>query len=167
MSVQGGVEQKLFHKVLLDLVKKGELEESGPNISSAGFSASMASDRTEIVGSIERILDQAGFEPPRISELAEKLQVPVKDIQEILGFLSRDGKAAKISNELYLSKGSEEILRNRVREFILANKALAPNDMKTIIGVSRKYAIPYLEYLDRIRMTMRVGDVRKLAAGSK
>ncbi len=167
MSVKGGVEQKLFHKVLQDLVKKGELVESGPNISAAGFSATMASDRTELGERITGILDQAGFELPRISELSEMLHVPVKDINEILGFLGREGKVVRINDELFLSRHHEEKLRQAVKEFIINNKSLAPNDMKAIIGVSRKYAIPYLEYLDRTRFTIRVGDVRKLAAVAK
>ena len=167
MSVKGGVEQKLFHKVLQDLVKKGDLVESGPNITAAGFSATMAADRTEFGNRIMDILEKAAFEIPRVSELSEVLHVPPRDIGEILGFLSRDGKVVKINDELYLSRHHEETLKQRVREFIASNKSLAPADMKTIFGVSRKYAIPYLEYLDRIRFTMRVGDVRKLSAALK
>lgn len=167
MSVQGGVEQKLFHKVLQDLVKRGDLVESGPTISVAGFSATMAADRTELGEKIAKILEQAGFEPPKISELSEVLHVTSKDITEILGFLSRDGKVVKIKDDMYLSRQYEEILKKHVGEFILKNQSMGPADMKTIIGSSRKYAIPYFEYLDRIRFTMRVGDVRKLVVTSK
>ena len=164
MSVQGGVEQKLFHKVLQDLVKRGELVESGPNITAPGFSATMAADRTVLGGRIAEILDRQGFEPPKVSELAEMLSVPIKDVIEILGFLSHDGKVTRIKDDIYLSMQHEEMLKKRVREFIIKNQSMAPVDMKTVIGASRKYAIPYLEYLDRIRFTLRVGDVRKLAA---
>jgi len=167
MSVKGGVDQKLFHKVLQDLMKKGDLVESGPNIAAEGFSASMASDRTESGRKILAILDRSGFEIPRTSELSEMVHVAAKDVAEILGFLVREGKVVKINDDLFLSKQHEEDLRQRVRDYILANKSLAPGDMKTIFGVSRKYAIPYLEYLDRSRFTMRVGDVRKLAATTK
>jgi selenocysteine-specific elongation factor len=167
MSVQGGVEQKLFHKVLQDLVKRGDLVESGPTISAAGFSATMAADRTELGEKIAKILEQAGFEPPKISELSEILHVTSKDVTEILGFLSRDHKVVKINDDRYLSKEHEEILKKHVGEFILKNQSMGPADMKTLIGSSRKYAIPYFEYLDRIRFTMRVGDVRKLVVTSK
>ena len=167
MSVQGGVEQKLFHKVLQDLVKSGDLVESGPTISAAGFSASMAADRSELGGKITQILEQAGFEPPKISELSEILHATSKDITEILGFLSRDHKVVKIKDDMYLSRQYEEILKKHVGEFILKNQSMGPADMKTVIGSSRKYAIPYFEYLDRIRFTMRVGDVRKLVVTAK
>lgn len=73
----------------------------------------------------------------------------------------------KIKDDIYLSRTNEEALRERVREFIGKNASMAASDMKAVIGVSRKYAIPYLEYLDRIHFTMRVGDVRKLAAAKQ
>jgi selenocysteine-specific elongation factor len=152
---------------LQDLVKRGDLAESGPTISAAGFSATMAADRTELGDKIAKILDQAGFEPPKISELSETLHITSKDITEILGFLSRDHKVVKIKDDMYLSRQYEELLKKHVGEFILKNKSMVPADMKTLTGSSRKYAIPYFEYLDRIRFTMRVGDVRKLVVTPK
>jgi len=163
MSVQGGVDQKLFHKVMQDLFKRGDLLEAGPNITMRGFSATMAADHTALGERISRILQQSGFEPPKVSEISEELHIPIKNVSEILGFLSRDGRIVKIKDDIFLSKQNEEMLRDRVREFILKSGSMAPTDMKSVIGVSRKYAIPYMEYLDRIRFTMRVGDVRKLA----
>jgi selenocysteine-specific elongation factor len=111
-----------------------------------------------------RILEDGGFEPPKTSELVGLIPLSQKELVEILGFLNRDGRVAKIKDDLYLSKKYEEALKEKVMEFILKNQSMAPSDMKTIIGASRKYAIPYLEYLDRIHFTMRVGDVRKLTS---
>ena len=66
---------------------------------------------------------------------------------------------------LHSSSGSD--LREKVKDFITKNQSLAPTDMKTLFGVSRKYAIPYLEYLDRIHFTVRVDNVRKLGSPQK
>ncbi len=163
-SLQSGVDPKLFHKVLQELIKKGELQESGPNITACGFSATLGDDRMGLSERIVRILEDGGFEPPKTSELMDLIPISQKELVEILGFLNRDGRVVKIKDDLYLSKKYEEALKEKVMEFILKNQSMAPSDMKTIIGASRKYAIPYLEYLDRIHFTMRVGDVRKLTS---
>ncbi|HWR68169.1 MAG TPA: SelB C-terminal domain-containing protein, partial [Desulfomonilia bacterium] len=163
-SVQGGVDPKLFHKVLADLVKKGDLAESGPTISEPGFSASLASDRTGLGDRMAALIERAAFEPPRVAELAEALGIPARETAEVLGFLCREGRLVKIKDDIYLARSAEEALKERVREFIEKNRSMAAPDMKAVVGVSRKFAIPYLEYLDRIHFTMRVGDVRKLAA---
>jgi selenocysteine-specific elongation factor len=163
-SLQSGVDVKLFSKVLQELIKKGELQESGPNITVRGFSATLGSDHQDLGGKISKILDESGFEPPKVTELTESLHVSQKDLLKILGFLAREGKIVKIKDDLYLSKVHEDALKERVRAFILKNQSMAPADMKTIVGASRKYAIPYMEYLDRLHFTMRIGDVRKLSS---
>ena len=145
-SVQGGVDPKLFHKVLQDLVKKGELAESGHTISKPGFSASLAADRTGMSDRMASMIDKALFEPPRVAEMAEALRISAKEAGEILGFLCREGRLVKIKDDIYLSRTNEEALRERVREFIEKNASMAASDMKVVVGVSRKYAIPYLEY---------------------
>ena len=78
---------------------------------------------------------------------------------------SRQGRLIKIKDDLYATDVMVSRLKDKVREFIAENASLAPADMKQIIGVSRKYAIPFLEYLDRIHFTVRVENVRKLGLG--
>lgn len=166
-SLKGSVNTKLFHRVLQDLVKKGDLEESGPDIRTAGFSASLGDALGDLSGKVYDFLKKNAFEPPKIAELAQFFGVGAKNIEEILGFLRRQGRLARIKDDLYITDELENTLKDKVREFIIENQSLTPTDMKTMFGVSRKYAIPYLEYLDRIHFTVRVDNVRKLASPQK
>lgn len=163
-SLQSGVQVKLFSKVLTDLIKRGDLLESGPNIAFSGFSAALDSGNVDLGEKIEQELDKCGFEPPRVAEMMEGFRISQKDLLKVLGFLVREGRVVKIKDDIYLSKQYENMLRERVRLFIMEHQSMAPSDMKTIVGVSRKFAIPYMEYLDRVHFTMRVGDVRKLSS---
>jgi selenocysteine-specific elongation factor len=166
-SLQAGIQVKLFSKVLTDLIKKGDLLESGPHISFSGFSASLESWNVDLGEKIERELIASGFEPPRVPEIMEKFRISQKDLLQILGFLAREGRVVKIKDDIYLSKEHENMLRERVKSFIMEHGSMAASDMKTIVGVSRKFAIPYMEYLDRVHFTMRVGDVRKLSSATR
>jgi selenocysteine-specific elongation factor len=166
-SLKGNVNPKLFHKVLHDLIRKGDLKESGPDISAAGFSASLGDSLGELGEKVYDYLNTTAFEPPKKTELARQFGVRDKEIEEILGFLSRQGRLSRIKDDLYITDVYEAKLKEDVREFIITNQSLNPTDMKTMFGVSRKYAIPYLEYLDRIHFTVRVDNVRKLATSQK
>lgn len=166
-SLKGSVNTKLFHKVLQDLVKKGDLEEAGPDIRAAGFSASLGDALGDISEKVYASLKKSAFEPPKTAELAQLFGVGPKNIEEILGFLRREGRLARIKDDLYITGELEKELREKVKDFITKNQSLAPTDMKTLFGVSRKYAIPYLEYLDRIHFTVRVDNVRKLGSPQK
>jgi hypothetical protein len=81
-SVQGGVDPKLFHRVLQDLIRKGDLSESGPTIAANGFSASMASDHTDALEAIAKAVEAAAIAPPPVAELAAQLRLPQRKVVE-------------------------------------------------------------------------------------
>ena len=164
-SLKGSVDPKLFHKLLTDLVKKGELQEAGPDIRAKGFTPSLG-DAMEAVGErVYAMLLKSGVEPPRVQDMAERLSIDLKQMEEVLGFLARQGRLIRIKDGMYITDVADAGIKEKVRGFITEHGSIEPSDMKQIVGVSRKYAIPFLEYLDRTRYTVRVGNVRKLAQG--
>lgn len=164
-SLKGSVDPKLFYKLLTDLVKKGELQEAGPDIRARGFTPSLG-DAMEAVGErVYAMLLKSGVEPPRVQDMAERLSIDLKQMEEVLGFLARQGRLIRIKDDMYITDVADAGIKEKVRRFITEHGSIEPSDMKQIVGVSRKYAIPFLEYLDRTRYTVRVGNVRKLAQG--
>ncbi len=157
------MDTRLFQRVLGQLMDSRDIEEDGPYIRLAGFRPRLAEGLERLEDRINQILDKSGFEPPRLASLKDRLNADVEVINEVLDFMVRSGKVVRIKDDIYLSSRFAAELADRVRQFIKANVKMAPSDMKKVIGVSRKYAIPYLEYLDRIRVTVRVGNERKLA----
>lgn len=162
-STADGIDPKLFHRVFLDLVKKGEIEDIGSSIRIKGFTPTLGHNLEDLSNKVYDVLDRSGFEPPAVDTLASSLGTQPKDIYEVLGFMGRDSKVVKIKENIYLTDRFADELKTKVNTFLMENQTLSPVDMKAIVGVSRKYAIPYLEYLDRIRFTIRVGNKRKLA----
>jgi len=160
-SIKGIIEPRLFHKGLLELSKAGRIVEEGPHIRERDFSASLGTDR-ELSEEIYTLFNQAGLEPPSPAELMRRFSLTEKRMSQILGFMSREGRLVRIKDDIYLADTHEAGLKDRVRLFLQTQNVMKPGDMKTITGVSRKFAIPYMEYLDRIKFTLRVGDERKL-----
>jgi len=162
-ALKSGVGPKLFHKVLQDLVKKNVLAETGPTIKLPDFTPSLGNRLEGLSARVLEQLDTGGLEPPGVAEIAGRLGISMKEIDEILKFLSSKARVVRIKDEIYLSAAHESRLKETVRDFIVKHSSLAPTDMKALFGLSRKFAIPYLEYLDRIHFTLRVDNVRKLA----
>jgi selenocysteine-specific elongation factor len=160
-SIKGTIDPRLFHKGLLDLSKAGRIAEEGPHIREHDFTASLGTDR-EVSEEIYSLFNQAGLEPPSQAELLRKLSITEKRLGQVLGFMSREGRLVKVKEDIYLTDRHEAELKLKVKTFLQSQAVMKPADMKTIAGVSRKFAIPYMEYLDRIRFTIRVGDERKL-----
>jgi selenocysteine-specific elongation factor len=99
---------------------------------------------------------------PALHEVIAGLKVDKARAQKIVTLLLRDKVLVKISEELVFHQSALEQLRRQ----IAGQKAKSPQmdvaQFKELTGVSRKYAIPLLEYLDRERVTRRVGDFREI-----
>lgn len=113
---------------------------------------------------IERVYIDAGLTPPILSELLEKMKIREKEALDLLHVLVKEGKLVKVK-DLFFSKGVVDNLQARVVELLRTKGEMSPLDFKEMTGLSRKFAIPLLEYLDLQKITIRVGDVRKLRKG--
>ena len=74
----------------------------------------------------------------------------------------QDGTLVKVSDDLVVDRGVIDEVVGKLRALKASNPSLGVGEFKDLIGVSRKYAIPLLEYLDRVRVTRRVGASRKI-----
>ena len=82
--------------------------------------------------------------------------------QKIVTLLLREKVLIKVSDELVFHRSALEELRRRIAAYKTKSAKIDVATFKELTGVSRKYAIPLLEYLDRERVMRRVGDVREI-----
>ncbi len=164
-SIKTKVNPKLFHRALTDMIKSQIVLEDGPNIRLKDFNASLGNDN-DITQNIYMLLNRSGLEPPSPLLISEKLGIDMKKLTGILSFMVREGRLYRIKDDIFLTDENERALKEKIKEFFKNKSIMNPADMKMTTGVSRKYAIPYMEYLDRIKFTIRVGDNRKLSPSS-
>ena len=158
-------EPHVFQAALEGLVGEGvaEIEKDRVKRRSAG----QKPDQSRLEGQILGILDKSGLTPPAASEIAEELRVKEEHVRDLFGKLVYEGKVVKVKGgDMHFSRISIEELKKTVREHLSLKKEMSPTDLKAVLGLSRKYMIPLLEYLDEIKLTIRVGDKRVLRAGS-
>ncbi len=151
---------EVFYSVLGKLAEEKKLEVAGELVHLPGRGVVMKDEETESKKIIEQAFASAGLKVPSLKEVLAGLKVDKIRAQKIVTLLLRDKVLIKISEELVFHQSALVDLRHK----IAALKTTAPKidvaRFKDMTGVSRKYAIPLLEYLDRERVTRRVGDER-------
>jgi selenocysteine-specific elongation factor len=108
------------------------------------------------------LLVQGGFQPPDKAELMEVLKINQRQVSDILNILAKEKSIVRISDSLYLSAASYGGMMTLLKTFFSKKPELTVAEFRDILKTSRKYALPFLEYLDSNRITLRTGDVRKL-----
>ena len=130
----------------------------GENLRLATHKLVLKQDEEQALEAIERAFRAAGLAAPPLSEVLAKSGVEPARARSLLQMLQRRGRLAKLAEELVFHVDALQELRRRVAA--LKGRRLSVPEFKELAGVSRKYAIPLLEYLDRERVTRREGDAR-------
>jgi selenocysteine-specific elongation factor len=103
---------------------------------------------------------QAGLQVPGLRDLLAKLSIDPQRAGKLLQALLREGVLVRVSEDLVFHCDSIIQLKQLVAKQKQKSDRLNVPEFKELAGISRKYAIPLLEYLDREKITRRVGDQR-------
>jgi selenocysteine-specific elongation factor len=150
----------VFSSVLDDLARQKKVEVSGETVRAAGRGVVMKDEEAESKRLIENAFSSAGLKVPLLKEVLASLPVDKTRAHKIVTLLLRDRILIKLSDDLVFHRDALDQLRRTLATYKQqANKIDVPR-FKELTGITRKYAIPLLEYLDRERVTRRVGDER-------
>jgi selenocysteine-specific elongation factor len=144
------------------LIRDKKLEAAGDVVRLPGHGVVMKDEEAESKKKIEDAFASAGLKVPALSEVMAGLRVDRVRAQKIVTLLLRDKVLTKVSDELVFHRSALDELRRQMAAYKAQSPKIDVAKFKELTGVSRKYAIPLLEYLDRERVTRRVGDVREI-----
>jgi selenocysteine-specific elongation factor len=111
---------------------------------------------------LAQAIHAGGFSPPEVADLEASAGPRAAVVPELLTLLREEQHAVEISPDLYLDSGIERDLRRKVAERLANGATLTMSELRELLGTTRKYSVPIGEYLDRIGLTRRDGDVRRL-----
>jgi len=157
------VDQKVFHFCLLELQKKElvALEDSAVRLSS--HQVALQADEKKLQEDLEHWYREKGLTAPTMRESMEQFSdFPGSLVKEVFGILLREGKLVKVSESLYYDAAAIDALREKMTVFIENEGEIDAPRFKNLTGLTRKFSIPLLEYFDRMKLTIRVGDKRIL-----
>jgi selenocysteine-specific elongation factor len=153
---------EVFNASLDLLARDKRIQAVGDVVKLPGHGVVMKDEEAESKKEIENAFATAGLKVPALHEVIVGLKVDKARAQKIVTLLLRDKSLVKISDELVFHRSALEELRRLVAAQKAKSSKMDVAKFKELTGVSRKYAIPLLEYLDRERVTKRVGDAREI-----
>ena len=157
----GNPRAELFQAALDDLLKQRALTVAGDLVQRADREIALSSDEARAKELIAQEFERAGLTVPSFAAVLEKLPVEPPQAQKILQILLREKVLIKVADDLVFHHSAVKRLREMLAKFSKERGAKLPVPaFKELTGVTRKYAIPLLEYLDREHVTRRVGDER-------
>ncbi len=116
---------------------------------------------TELAERVRARFAAARLEPPRPAEVALELHCSPSDLVSAFSLLVDKREMVRIQDLLF-HRDAVEDLRRRLVDFLTEHSQISPPEWKALCGVSRKFSIPLAEYFDAEKLTLRVGDLRKL-----
>ena len=153
---------EVFAEALAGLSHEKRIETGADLVRLPGHGVVMKDEEAESKRTIEAAFATAGLKVPTLQGVIAELKVDKVRAQKIVTLLLRDKVLVKISDELVFHRSALEALRRQMTAFKLQSTKIDVAKFKELTGISRKYAIPLLEYLDRERVTRRVGDAREI-----
>ncbi len=159
----GRVDTKLFHKALSELVARGKIAQDRDTVRLSTHKVALAEDQKRLRSTLEAIFLKAGLKPPSIEEALNKLSEDKDLAKEIITLLIEEGTLVRLKDDLFFHQKALDKAEKLVVGHIKKHGDLTVSDFRDLSGgLSRKYMIPILEYLDNKRVTIRIGDKRQL-----
>ncbi|HKB79423.1 MAG TPA: selenocysteine-specific translation elongation factor, partial [Thermoanaerobaculia bacterium] len=158
--VPHGADPAVINYLLQDLVREKVIRIEGDAVSVPGRSKQLGGAEGELARMIESRFAGAGLQPPPVSELIQTIPQKPKVIEGVVGFLVRQGNLVRLAEGVYVHRTVLDAARQRMAT--RRGETIDVAQFKDFFGLSRKIAIPLLEYFDREGVTRRVGDSRQV-----
>ena len=159
------VAPKVFDAILEYAAARGLVRVVGGEVRHPQAAASALAEEDEALAALLPVLEAQGLATGTVSELAATAGVDVGVARKALTKLVAAGRVVRLGPDLHFSSEAVEDARARVVEFLEARGTMLASDARDILGTSRKYAVPLLEYFDGRGITRREGDARVLRRG--
>jgi len=155
------VRAEIFRAALEELAAEKKLEVQGEQVKRAGAEITLQPEEARAKEQIEQAFSGAGLAAPAVQEVLAKLPVEARRAEKLLQILLREKSLVRVSPELIFHRDALAHLKRQLASHKKTKgEHISVPAFKELTGITRKYAIPLLEYLDRERVTRRQGDER-------
>jgi selenocysteine-specific elongation factor len=160
------MEVRLFNELLGRLGRQKQVVVDKDLVRLAGHRVQLAGDQQETSRRLEALYRQGQLSPPTLKDLEAALKLPLSQLQPLLRVLVNQGSLVKATDDLYFHTEAMAKLKADLVDFLKKNGEITTPQFKNLTQTSRKFTIPLLEYFDSNRVTVRVGEARRLREGA-
>jgi selenocysteine-specific elongation factor len=158
--MDAGLGTDVFEALLRNAVSADMLEVEAGRVRLMGKGRSLSREETKTKEELLRSIREGGYSPPLFKEMMKDHGLEKGKLRDLLGILLEEGEIEQVNADYFLAGGRLAEAEERIRSFLSEHGRLGVADVREMLGASRKYAIPLLEYFDRNRVTRRDGDFR-------
>jgi selenocysteine-specific elongation factor len=159
-----GLTKDVFDGLIKLLISKGKLVERKHRLALPEHQETFSEDEQNLLQNVEALFRNQLFNPPKFEEVTEQTRAAPEKVQKILQILIEQEHLVRVENDLLFHSEAVEKARGLLISFIKKEGKLESVKFKYLLDTTRKFAIPLLDYFDRIGVTRRMGYTRYLKA---
>jgi selenocysteine-specific elongation factor len=156
-------DETLLQGITDRLLRAKKLVGDARRIARADFKPKLSANQRKLKDKIVEAHATAGFQPPEPKDFANHAGGNATALNDIFEVAVAEGFLVKVAEGVYLHADTEAAMRRVVTERLRTGLGATVAEIRDLLGTTRKYAVPICEYLDRIGLTRRDGDLRVLA----
>jgi selenocysteine-specific elongation factor len=156
------VEARVFRAAVEQLALEQALVREGNLIRLRDHQVRLHDQDRLLADKVSALLLAQKLAPPDLKQLEQEVGITRARLLELIRVLERAQSVVKVAPELYFSREGLDEVRAVLCRHLDANGSIAVGMFRDLLGTSRKYTVPLLEYFDREGLTVRIGDVRRL-----
>jgi len=157
-----GLGERVCLMALEELRQEGAVVVERDRVRLATHQVALDDTRERILNELEAEFLAAGYQPPRAEDLFAKLNIGKGHDKALLQVLLDQGRAVRLKENVVFHRSNLAKAESLLVQYLRDHREITPIEFKDLLGISRKYAIPMLEYFDSQKITIRVGDKRIL-----
>jgi selenocysteine-specific elongation factor len=164
-SRAGAADERVFAFLLSSLGADGTVKTERDKVRLASHEVRLSPEQQRIIDRLEEDFLRAEAAPPSAEEAMGRAGLGGDEEHELFQVLVQAGKLVRVKESLFFHARALDTIQTKLVALLRERKEIGPADIKDLLGISRKYAIPLLEFFDQRRVTARVGERRILRAG--
>jgi len=145
------------------LLKSKHLVGDLRRIGRADFKPKLSANLRKLKDKVVVAYQESQFQPPEPDSFAGLAGGNAANLKDLYDVCIAEGFLVHIADTIYLHADAEAAMRRRVTERLQNGQGATVAEIRDILGTTRKFAVPLCEYLDRVGLTRRAGDLRFLA----
>jgi selenocysteine-specific elongation factor len=153
------VDEELADIAIREMEQAGEIESLGPLLRKTGWAPSPSERDIEVSDHLAHDICAGAQEPPSVGELVSRYG---SSVPGVLRFLERQGRIVQVETDRYYDRNTLDAMIGRLKAKLVPGQVYVPAQLRDVLGFSRKYLIPFLEFCDRNGVTERRGEGRIL-----
>ncbi len=162
-----GVDADVFGPALEQLLADDVAEQHGEVVALAGSTAAVSDEDRALCRQLEQILRDAHLEPPLPAELAGQLGIAAEKLNELLGLLADQQLIHRLDDKVIMHRDAIAVAEAVVLGLFAQASGFSTMEFRDALGVSRKFAVPLLDYFDTVKLTVRHSNRRRPGVAAK